>query len=255
MENNCAESDPSPNWPDVVNGIAAGRAAALESLYELLKPIRPFLARQVGNQQVGDLYHETILDVIDQIRRGNPKQPECIISFARVIAARKVAHYIRSLTFCRSHLVEIDDRVAPGDAAPDPEAKVIAQQQQEIMLRLLGSLPRRDRDVLMRFYLYEQPAEQIQQELNLTETQFRLIKSRAKKRFTHLSQRRFAARSASLRATAPRVLEAVGSSPQPSGLPPKQTVQSLKKPIQSSSLSAPFRGHLGAVTPLLTANA
>jgi hypothetical protein len=39
--------------------------------------------------------------------------------------------------------------------------------------------------VLSRFYLFEQPQEQICAEMNLTATQFRLLKSRAKTRFAN----------------------------------------------------------------------
>ena len=62
-------------------------------------------------------------------------------------------------------------------------------------MRVLRSLPKRDREVLIRFYLQEQLPEQICQELGITETQFRLIKSRAKSRYGELGKRRFALRS------------------------------------------------------------
>jgi DNA-directed RNA polymerase specialized sigma24 family protein len=62
-------------------------------------------------------------------------------------------------------------------------------------MRVLGGLSKRDRDVLTRFYLKEQSAEEICRDLNLTETQFRLIKSRAKARYGELGRRRFSQRS------------------------------------------------------------
>jgi hypothetical protein len=49
--------------------------------------------------------------------------------------------------------------------------------------------------VLVRFYLEEQPAERICNDMKLTETQFRLIKSRAKARFGELGKARMAQRS------------------------------------------------------------
>jgi RNA polymerase sigma-70 factor (ECF subfamily) len=48
----------------------------------------------------------------------------------------------------------------------------------------------RDREILTRFYLDEQTQEQICGEMNLTETQFRLLKSRAKARFGELGRRK-----------------------------------------------------------------
>jgi DNA-directed RNA polymerase specialized sigma24 family protein len=46
--------------------------------------------------------------------------------------------------------------------------------------RALRELTPKDREVLERFYMREQSKRQICRELNLTETQFRLLKSRAK---------------------------------------------------------------------------
>jgi RNA polymerase sigma-70 factor, ECF subfamily len=62
-------------------------------------------------------------------------------------------------------------------------------------MRILRSIGKRDREVLIRFYLEEQTPERICREMGLTETQFRLIKSRAKARFGELGKRRFALKS------------------------------------------------------------
>ena len=48
----------------------------------------------------------------------------------------------------------------------------------------------RDRDILTRFYLYEQSQETISREMKLTSTQFRLLKSRAKTRFAELGKKK-----------------------------------------------------------------
>jgi DNA-directed RNA polymerase specialized sigma24 family protein len=61
-------------------------------------------------------------------------------------------------------------------------------------MRVLNSLPKRDREVLARFYLEEQAHGQICREMGLTETQFRLVKSRAKARFGELGKTRFSHR-------------------------------------------------------------
>jgi hypothetical protein len=51
--------------------------------------------------------------------------------------------------------------------------------------------------VLIRFYLDEQTPDVICRDMGLTETQFRLIKSRAKARFGGLGKRRFSSAPAS----------------------------------------------------------
>jgi RNA polymerase sigma-70 factor (ECF subfamily) len=46
---------------------------------------------------------------------------------------------------------------------------------------------------LTRFYLKEQPQEQICREMDLSETQFRLLKSRAKAKFGEIGRKSLAA--------------------------------------------------------------
>jgi RNA polymerase sigma-70 factor (ECF subfamily) len=58
------------------------------------------------------------------------------------------------------------------------------------MKSVLDSLSKRDRDILVRFYLNEEPQEQICREMALTETQFRLLKSRAKARFGEIGKKK-----------------------------------------------------------------
>jgi DNA-directed RNA polymerase specialized sigma subunit len=57
---------------------------------------------------------------------------------------------------------------------------------------VLASLSPRDRNILERFYLQEQTQEQICEEMSLSETQFRLLKSRAKARFGEIGKKRLA---------------------------------------------------------------
>ena len=77
----------------------------------------------------------------------------------------------------------------------DPENRAIEAQNNGIAMRVLQSLPHRDREVLVRFYLREETPEQICAALEITQTQFRLIKSRAKTRYGELGRRRFSLRT------------------------------------------------------------
>jgi DNA-directed RNA polymerase specialized sigma24 family protein len=65
------------------------------------------------------------------------------------------------------------------------------------MRKILAKMKARDREILTRFYLHEQPPEQIQREMGLTLTQFNLYKSRAKNRLTELVHRKLAGGSSS----------------------------------------------------------
>jgi RNA polymerase sigma-70 factor (ECF subfamily) len=66
------------------------------------------------------------------------------------------------------------------------------RQKAELMKSALEALSQRDRDILVRFYLQEQSQEQICREMSLTETQFRLLKSRAKAKFGEIGRKKLA---------------------------------------------------------------
>jgi uncharacterized protein (DUF2384 family) len=74
-----------------------------------------------------------------------------------------------------------------------PEAEsvpeiLLADEQKELLAVVLSALSAGDREVLARLYLLEQGPEQICTDLGISETQLRLIKSRAKARLAELSR-------------------------------------------------------------------
>jgi RNA polymerase sigma factor (sigma-70 family) len=121
--------------------------------------------------------------VIDGIRRGLLREPERLTGYASTIAHRIVASRIKIL-YAQRQTVAFDEVPPICDLSPNPERTAILIEQRTIARRILDSLCERDREVLIRFYMNEETAERIQHELGLTETQFRLIKSRAKSRFS-----------------------------------------------------------------------
>ncbi|MDE3196845.1 MAG: sigma-70 family RNA polymerase sigma factor, partial [Acidobacteriota bacterium] len=66
---------------------------------------------------------------------------------------------------------------------------LLDRQRFEIASRVLQGISHRDREILNRFYVEEQSPDQICDEMGLSFNQFRLLKSRAKKRFGSLGQR------------------------------------------------------------------
>ena len=95
----------------------------------------------------------------------------------------------------RRNRIDADHGTVLCDHHPNPESRVIERQNTDLAKRVLNSLPKREREVLTRFYLREQSPRQICRDMSLTETQFRLTKSRAKARFTELGRARLARRN------------------------------------------------------------
>jgi DNA-directed RNA polymerase specialized sigma24 family protein len=75
------------------------------------------------------------------------------------------------------------------DWKDDPEQSLLARQRAEIARKVMTGISSKDREILQRFYVDEQPQEQICTEMGLTYNQFRLLKSRAKARFGDLGKK------------------------------------------------------------------
>ena len=188
-------SDDHSNWTIIVHQIAAGDADGFQQLYHSLRGMRFVITRQLGPSETDDVYHETVLTVYEQIRLGQLREPERLVGYARTIMARKITDRIRERTFARGR--EAADASADhviSDPALDPEQALARHEQRVVAERVLRSLPERDREILIRFYLREQRPQEIQESMGLSENQFRLVKSRAKARFHELCRAKLSIR-------------------------------------------------------------
>jgi RNA polymerase sigma factor (sigma-70 family) len=112
------------------------------------------------------------------------------MGFVRTVVRRQVAAYIDEAVHSRRDELNLDLGVRVADRRRDPEQTAAFRQKVDFMLEVLRSLSERDREILTRFYLDEQSQETICREMDLSETQFRLLKSRAKARFGEVGKRR-----------------------------------------------------------------
>jgi DNA-directed RNA polymerase specialized sigma24 family protein len=101
----------------------------------------------------------------------------------RTVVRHVMATHIGRRAAARHRQVNLDSASGASDFRENPEQATVAQERMEIMRGVLMGLSQRDREVLTRFYLLEQGKQQICREMRLTDTQFRLLKSRAKARF------------------------------------------------------------------------
>jgi RNA polymerase sigma-70 factor (ECF subfamily) len=180
-------------WALLVDQIKAGEDTGMEHLYKLFsRGIRYYLCRQLGPQELEDKVHDTFLIVVNAIKRGDLREPERLMGFVRTVVRRQVAAYIESAVHLRREQADLETSVTIADRKQNPEQEAIIRQKSALMKSALESLSKRDRDILIRFYLKEQSQEQICQEMALTETQFRLLKSRAKAKFGDIGRKKLA---------------------------------------------------------------
>ena len=179
------------DWQGLVDRIQRGEDSGMEELYGLFgRGIRYYLCRQLGGQDLDDKVHDTFVIVVQAIKRGELREPERLMGFVRTVVRRQVAAHIDKVVHSRREEMDLDVGVRVADRGRNPEQTVAFRQKVEFMLSVLASLSDRDREILNRFYLREESQEQICREMGLTETQFRLLKSRAKARFGEIGRKK-----------------------------------------------------------------
>ena len=179
------------DWSRLVARIREGEPGAMEELYGVFeKGIRYFILRNLGPEDVEDKVHDCFVIVAQAIRRGELREPERLMGFVRTVVKRQIAQHIETAVTRRRTMAEFDESAfSISDWKDDPEQTFIARQRKDIARRVLKIISHKDREVLRRFYVEEQSPEQICSEMNLTATQFRLLKSRAKARFGELGRK------------------------------------------------------------------
>jgi RNA polymerase sigma factor (sigma-70 family) len=193
-QSNALEPEPhgyagEPAWDELVERIRAGETSGMEELYRVFSNgIRFYLYRQFGSQDLDDKVHDIFVIVALAIRGGELREPERLMGYVRTVVRRQVAGYIESAVHSRVRQTGLDKGMLLSDRRPDPERAAIERQNMELAMRVLNSVRKRDREVLIRFYLKEQTAPEICRDMDLSVTQFRLIKTRAKSRFGELGK-------------------------------------------------------------------
>lgn len=188
-------ADLSVQFDDLVRRVQMGDAGGMLDLYECISSgLRPYLARQLRPQDYRDKIHNIFVDVVVAIQRGQLRDPERLMGFARTIARRKVSCYIDAAASDRRDQVEIGSLFGLASTGATPEQEMVSQEQRELVRLTLARLPEREAEILSRFYLLEQTEMQIRSEMDLTHTQYRLLKWRSKARFEQLSRKQMASR-------------------------------------------------------------
>jgi RNA polymerase sigma-70 factor (ECF subfamily) len=182
----------------LVDRIQSGQTDGMEELYQLFsKGIRFYLCRQLGPQEFDDKVHDTFVLVVLAIRKGELREPQRLMGFVRTIVRRQVAAHIDRVVHIRRDHMDLETSARVADPAGNPEEAAMFHQRTDLIRRVLGEMAERDREILTRFYLEEEAQEQICSEMALSETQFRLLKSRAKARFGELGRKKLSHRALS----------------------------------------------------------
>jgi RNA polymerase sigma-70 factor (ECF subfamily) len=164
----------------LVMALQDGCPQAEEELYHCLsRGMRYMIRRKLLPEDVDDILHASFMDVVLAIRSQKLREPDALMGFTRTIISRKISHAI-NFYIQRRKQEPTDGKNAEQLADRKALDFHQLQEQREYMRSCLQKLSDVDRDLLTRFYLLEQSKEKICDELDISQTSFRLAKSRAK---------------------------------------------------------------------------
>lgn len=178
-------------WTRLAHLVQAGDREAQAELYNhVARWTRSYLLRTPRTSAVEDRVHDTYLAVLRKIQDGDLREPKLLPPFVfgvvRNLAAAELARRTRRKELALDTAAEATMRAL----GPNPEEQLADAERRRQVFELLGELSDRDREILTRFYMYEQSWERICAEMQLSATQFRLYKSRALARLGKLRQAR-----------------------------------------------------------------
>jgi RNA polymerase sigma factor (sigma-70 family) len=158
---------------------------ALEDLYDYLnRVVRPQIRFKLPEQEPDDILHETLTVVVEAIQAGVLRNPDYLRGYVQSVARRLVARRIVRAIWKRRRTVSPESVLTNAPSADNPESQALHRERGELIVRGLRRMRSRDSELLTRFYLLEEPFQEICRDMQLTETQFRLYKSRAKAKLT-----------------------------------------------------------------------
>ncbi len=180
-------------FADVVRQVANSEAEGFENLYRIFSTQAVALRRQFGFQDFEDRLHDVYLIVVDAIQAGKVREPKALLSYIQGTARFVLCAHASTRTRRQRLSGTLQHWESNRGCRQCPEESFWHKERSAIMQDLLRNLSRREREVLERFYIQEQDKDQICRDMGLTDTQFRLAKSRAKAHLARLGAERFSA--------------------------------------------------------------
>lgn len=172
---------------EIVRRIMAGDPAAEEELASRYSHgVSVIIDRIVRSQSASeDVSQETFRIALEKIRRGDVRQPERLSGFVCSVARNVAIDYVRRARKT-GNLEEVRNAHIP-DPAPSQLDEILNREKALIVRRIISELKiKRDRDVLLRYFIAEEDKNKICADLDLTRAQFNSVIFRACARFKEL---------------------------------------------------------------------
>lgn len=130
---------------------------------------------------VQDARQETFLRVFMYFRSGKTlANPASLPGFVHGVCHNVAMEFLRSHT---RHDQIAENVPEPVDTSSDPEGQMVTAERKEIVRKLLGELPVKDRELLRRVLLEEEDKDAVSKELGVDRNYLRVLLYRARLRF------------------------------------------------------------------------
>ena len=172
---------------ELVSRIIGGDKKAESEMVERYQRGLLFMLQHRANNDAlaADIAQETWRIVIEKVRAGLVKQPAKLAAFIVQIGKNQLL-----MSYRGSHHTKVTTDVDIQEVADGSDAPYKAVERHNITLvvrQLVGELKnKRDREVLMRFYVNEENKDIICEEFELSELHFNRVLFRARQRFKQL---------------------------------------------------------------------
>jgi RNA polymerase sigma-70 factor (ECF subfamily) len=188
---------PSPDPSvELVHRIVSGDPAAEAELVQRFSRALSFLSRRLTRDEAAaeDLYQETFRLVIEKVRGGELREPEKLPGFVSSMARNLFLGSVRRSGRRQKWHGDPEATETAPDPAPGQLTKLLAQERAATVRRVLTELGNeRDREILSRYYIADEPKEDICRDLELTDLHFNRVLFRARQRYKELFERRHGA--------------------------------------------------------------
>lgn len=157
-----------------------------EEVCRYLWSCRLYVSKTLGAERAEDVIQQAAMHYLEASRSR-------YIEFPRAYAARilhavmghEVAEIIR-----RRKVVSIDEALALPDPGRNPFRDAKGEEQRQMLRANLATLAPKQQEIVIRSFIDDEPQERTMEAMDLTETQYRLLKSRSKNRLIFQMQRR-----------------------------------------------------------------
>ena len=144
-------------------------------------------SRSLPSDKVEDLRQETFIRVIAALRKeGGVRQPERFGAFVNSICNNVLLEHYRSSA---KNLPMEDEHMDIPDKVLDLEGMLVTKQSAEQVRRILGEMPRRDRELLRAIFLEEKEKDSVCRDLGVDREYLRVLVHRAKDKFRALYEK------------------------------------------------------------------